>query len=299
MSYLIKYGLLGLAVVFFTSCEKEVSFDLPKDIAEKVVVEGSIELNQPPFVLLTKSFGFFSKLDLSSLQNSFLSGAEIFVSDGSRNVQLKEYSIDTLGNKFNFYTIDTSKPADLSFIGQVGTAYHLKIVYNNKTYEASTTIPQPVSFDSLWSEPFPTPIPDHPEFRRVSASYTDPVTPGNRYRYFISVNNGPFNASTFSTINDDIINGTHVTMNFYNVTSPMDTSSNLEKFAFLPGDSVVIKLSAIDKESYNFWETLEFSVGTTGNPFSTPIKVPSNISNGALGVWTGYGSSYNKVFIKD
>ncbi|HTO16247.1 MAG TPA: DUF4249 domain-containing protein [Edaphocola sp.] len=284
---------------FIVSCEKEVSFNLPKDITDKVVVDGSIELNQPPFVLLTKSFGFFAKIDSNMLQNTFLNGAQIFVSDGTRTIQLKEYSIDTIGNKFSFYTVDTSRPADLTFIGQVGPVYQLKIIYNGVTFEAKTTIPKPVAFDSLWSEPFPTSNPEHPEYRRIAASYTDPPELGNRYRYFISTNNSPFVAPSFSTIDDEVINGNNVTMNFYNVSSATDTATGIERFAFLPGDSVVIKLSAIDKGSFVFWETLEFSVGSTGNPFSTPLKVPSNISNGALGVWTGYGSTFNKVYIKE
>lgn len=284
----------------FISCEKEVKFNLPASITEKVVVEGGIEIGTPPVVLLTNSFGFFSKLDLSTLQNAFISGAQISVSDGSRTVNLREYSIDTMGNFYKFYSVDSSNIADLTFLGQAGRSYQLKIVIGDETYESVTTIPQPVpaAFDSIWSEPFETPDPDHPEYRRVMVRYNDPPELGNRYRIFIQQNDRPFIAGRFSTMNDDIINGTSTNLDFYNVISPMDTSTQEGRFAFFPDDKVTIKFSAIDRTTYNFWQTLDFSVGTTGNPFSTPVKVPSNISNGALGIWGGYAPIYKTVIVR-
>lgn len=285
----------------FISCEKEVNFNLPASISEKVVVEGSIEIGIPPVVMLTKSFGFFSKLDLSTLQNAFISGAQVSVSDGSRTVNLREYSIDTMGNFFKFYSVDSANLADLTFLGQAGRSYQLKIVVGGETYEAVTTIPQPAhaAFDTIWSEPFENPDTEHPEYRRVMVRYNDPPELGNRFRIFIQQNSRPFTAGRFSTMNDDIINGTSTDLDFYNVLSPMDTSTQEGRFAFLPDDTVTIKFSAIDKKTYDFWQTLDFSVGTTGNPFSTPVKVPTNISNGALGIWGGYAPTFKTVIVRE
>lgn len=301
----MKKVLLYCAVVAgffsFMSCEKEVNFNLPASISEKIVVEGGIEIGTPPVVLLTNSFGFFSKLDLGTLQNAFISGAQISVSDGSRTVNLREYAIDTLGNFYKFYSVDSANIADLTFIGQAGKSYQLKIVVDGETYEAVTTIPQPAhaAFDTIWSEPFETPDPEHPEYRRVMVRYNDPPELGNRFRIFIRQNSRPFLAGRFSTMNDDIINGTSTDLDFYNVLNPMDTSTAEGRFAFLPDDTVTIKFSAIDKTTYDFWQTLDFSVGTTGNPFSTPVKVPSNISNGALGIWGGYAPTFKTVIVRE
>jgi hypothetical protein len=66
---------------------------------------------------------------------------------------------------------------------------------------------------------------------------------------------------------------------------------------FYKGDTVVVKWSSIDKKTYEFWNTLEFSYGTTGNPFSSPVEVNGNISNGALGVWAGYGNAFDTLII--
>ncbi|RQO30728.1 DUF4249 domain-containing protein [Taibaiella sp. KBW10] len=285
------------SLVGLISCEKEVNFNLPTDISEKVVVEGSIEVGQPPFVLLTKSLGFFSKIDLGNLQNSFLHAAVIKVTDGSRTIQLREYTIDTLSNTYSFYTVDTANPADLTFLGLETKTYKLSIDYQGKSYEATTTIPKVKALDSIWAEVLPQPITNEPDYRVLKGKYTDPDTLGNCVRIFTNRNDNGYLTDRFSTYNDDIVNGTTVDLDISNGISPMDTF-NFETYRYFKrGDKVTVKWSAIDKATYTFWQTLEFSVGTTGNPFSTPIKVGSNISNGALGAWAGYSSSYKTLTI--
>jgi hypothetical protein len=54
----------------------------------------------------------------------------------------------------------------------------------------------------------------------------------------------------------------------------------------------------IDKGVYTFWNTYAFAQRAVGNPFSSPINVKTNISNGALGIWAGYGSSFDTLVVK-
>ena len=35
---------------------------------------------------------------------------------------------------------------------------------------------------------------------------------------------------------------------------------------------------------------------SNGSPFSSPVLIPSNISNGALGIWAGYGTWYDTLY---
>src|SRR5947208_8562831 len=115
---LLSLFVLIPGVVFFSSCEKEVNINLTNGETQ-LVVNGQIEIGDPPFVVLTHSIGYFSKVDLNTLQNSFIHNADVQVSNGSRSIKLREYSIDTGGNaKFYFYTIDTADPGAFSFIGE-------------------------------------------------------------------------------------------------------------------------------------------------------------------------------------
>jgi hypothetical protein len=76
---LFRYSLLSLlplVCLFYLSCEKEVDINLNTG-EPKLVVDGQIETNNYPLVILTKSIGYFSKIDLSTLQNSFVHGAVV------------------------------------------------------------------------------------------------------------------------------------------------------------------------------------------------------------------------------
>lgn len=295
-----KYYVILLAFMSFgiISCEKEVNFNLPQSVSEKIVVEGTIEKGSVPFVLLTKSIGFFSKIDLSSLEEAFIHGADVKVSDGTRTVTLKEYSIDTLGNIFSFYSVDTANPIDFSFIGVEGKAYSLTINYDGKEYTSTTTIPRVKPIDSMWAEALPDADDSLADYRTLFVQYTDPDTLGNCVRIYTSTNSEPFYTDRFSVQEDAIINGTSVKIQVTKGLRPMDTVTFSETYGlFKVGDTVRLKWSMIDRTTFDFWRTLEFSVGTAGNPFSTPIKVGSNISNGALGIWGGYSPSFSTLII--
>ena len=51
-----KYILF--TIILFISCQKEIDIDL-LSVDNQIVVEGAIEQNIPPYVILTKSVGFF------------------------------------------------------------------------------------------------------------------------------------------------------------------------------------------------------------------------------------------------
>lgn len=106
-------NIIALFAILFSlvlaSCEKEVNIKLDDGNA-RLVVEGAIETQGLPYVFLTKSIGYFAKIDLNTLQNSFVHNAVVKVSDGIKTITLREYSIDTgsNGNKFYFYSVDTA-----------------------------------------------------------------------------------------------------------------------------------------------------------------------------------------------
>ncbi len=283
------------------SCEKEVEFNL-EDSEPKLVVEGSIEEGLPPIVILTKSLGFFSKIDLSSLENSFLHGAEITVSDDQNTVVLKEYEIRNNGFSYFIYSVDSSDINAMNFLGTFGKEYHLNIKLNNKEFTASTSIPFPKPFDSLWSKiPDEAEMPeDYPDSRLLYAQFTDPDTLGNYFRFFTKRNSEDFLAPLYSTYNDEISNGTKMEMQINSGFQRGDSLNRDTYGYFYKGDTVVVKWSAIDKNTYYFWNTLEFSSGTSGNPFAAPIKVTSNIKgDDVLGIWGGYGSVYDTLIIQE
>lgn len=289
---------LIIIAVIFSSCEKEVKFKLG-DAAQKVVIEGGIENGSFPVVRLSKSIGFFSKIDMQTLSSSFLHDAKIVVSDGTNTVTLKEYELDYNGIKAYFYSVDTADVPSLSFVGEIGKTYTLSVTYDNKTYESVTKIPGLIPLDSLWAEAPTTFLPDSNMGQMIlNAQYTDPDTIGNYARYFTSRNGEPFLAPLYSVYDDLIVNGTTVKIELAAGYNRMDSIDANTYGYFFDGDTVVVKWCSIDKAVFDFWRTLEFSSSSIGNPFGTPVEITTNITNGALGVWSGYGVSYDTLIIK-
>lgn len=294
----VKLVSVAAGIALLASCEKEVNIKLNTG-EPSLVVEGVIENGLPPYVFLTKSIGYFSTIDLNTLQNSFVRNAKVTVSDGLRTVQLKEYSVDTggSGNKLFFYSIDTNSSL---FVGQVEKVYKLTIEVDGKIYESYTKIPNPTNIDSVKTvQPDPPFDKDkNPLARQIRIYFKEPDTAGNFVRYFTRRNSEPYYPGPNSVYPDEIINGI-----YFETTLALGEPAGREfsrdsSTVGYPGDTVTLKWCAIDRANYTFWSTYEYSLGTLGNPFSTPIQVKSNVSNGALGVWTGYGTVYKTIVLE-
>src|SRR5258705_3550097 len=152
MKLLIFFLILAGCVSIF-SCERSVSLK-PKAADPKLVVEATIENNQPPLVFLSRSIDFFSSITPAILQNSFVHGAEVYVSNGTLTHKLKEYSLN-LGNGYSvyYYTTDSSN-LSTAFTGQLNHAYSLRIVADGKEWTATTTIPKITKqIDSIYWQP--------------------------------------------------------------------------------------------------------------------------------------------------
>ncbi len=290
------FRFLLLTVILFTivSCERAIEFS-PKQTANELVVEAIIENNQPPRVILSRSLAFFSTLSLEQLQSSFVHGAVITISDGSRTHQLKEYAVPVGGYQFYFYTTDSSD-LGTEVKGQFDTRYDLSINVDGKSYTAYTTIPSlSKTVDSIWHMP----APDNPDSTKVvvMARTTDPPGYGNYIRYFTSTNDGQYFPGLTSVYDDQIVDGTT-----YNVQIEKgvdrNTEIDFETYSFFTkGDTVDLKLTNIDKATYDFWRTMEYSYSGIGNPFSSPTRIIGNISGGALGYFGGYAVQYSRLLI--
>ncbi len=274
-------------VIALSGCEKEVHINIASS-ASQVVVQGAVETGAPPYVFLSSTIGFFSKMDLNTLENSFLHGAVITVSDGTNTITLKEYTFDTGGtSKFYVYSVD---PASGTMVGEVGKYYTLNVIYNGKTYTSVTKIPAPKGIDSIWVDvPLYVSAKTPDSAKQLFVNYTDPDTPGNYVRYYTQRNGGLFYPS--DQFNDQVVNGKPITdIPLYAGYEHTQDVNNDSMMYFYPGDTLTLKWSEIDKNVYNFWNSYAYALNALGNPFASPINLQTNITNGGLGVWGGYGS---------
>jgi hypothetical protein len=288
-------NFLFICVLFlFFSCEKVIEL-VPDDQPPKLVVDGNIESGQPPVVFLTKSLNFFNKLTPEMLSSSFVRNANVTVSDGSRTVKLREYPVPVTAGVVYLYTIDSVNPTGI-MLGGYGKTYTLRIETEGNVYEAITTIPTlSKTSDSLWWKP----APNNPDTNRVVlfARVTDPPGLGNYIRYFTARNDSAFYPGLNSVFDDAIVDGLTYDIQVFRGQDRNQEFNNDEFGYFRRGDRVKVKLTNIDRSTYDFWRTWEQNQSNVGNPFSVPIKVLGNINKGALGLWGGYAAQELSISI--
>lgn len=279
---------------FFLSCEREITFQLEQP-SPKLVVEAFIENGEPPFVFLTSSLAYYATVSLPILNESLVKDAEVSIEFSGTRYPLRGHTASGPASLLGyFYTVDSvaQQPA---LRGALRGSYKLIIRWKGETYTAATTIPDTTrTIDSIfWKWPPPG---NPPGKVAVYVRAKDRPGLGDYIRYFTKQNNGPFLPGFNSVFDDQIIDGT--TYEVQVERGVIRTGELEEGYAlFNRGDTVQLKLCTIDKATYDFWRTTEFNFASVGNPFSSPTRVLSNLSNGALGYFGGYAVQYRRLLI--
>lgn len=311
---MFKIGFISLIVsaILLHACTKEVQIDIP-GFESQVVVDGRIETGGYPIVLLSRSQDLYTPALLSAYVASFISDATVSVSDGSTTVALEYVAVSSLPIESQktvaemlraelsdvqavpLFVYSTTNP---SMLGVEGKTYTLTIVDQGKTLSGSTTLAPPVALDSLeWiAESSDT------TYGVCRATLSDPAGQRNAYKWemknITNTGSGPkdivFYSSSSPYFSDQFFDG--LTLDFDTRYSKMDTTypPGLKRH-FKRFDSVVIKMSRVDDAVYSYYERREAQRGSNGNPFATPVNVPSNIS-GALGIWAGISPWYDTLY---
>lgn len=278
----------GLFIAFqLISCERTIDIDFP-EAEQMIVVEGYVEQGKKPYVFLTKSLSYTGEMpgDYEELFEFIVSDAIVEVSDGIITEQL-EFKYDPSFSELPYYEAPT-------MIGKEGGKYTLKIIAEGKTLTSCTTISPVIPLDKIWFQL---------EGNSDSLGYcwahlTDPDTTGNCYRlltkrinkdkYFVGVN-GILHSDKF-------LNGLSYDFFFGKGLNPYGQAETYEGNYFLNKDTVVIKFCTIDKQSMWFWQDIGAEAKSGQNPFTSHSSVTSNIEGGGLGIWCGYGASYDTVY---
>ena len=305
---LLTVGIFIFIVSLMLSCEKEVTVDLP-DAERKLVVEGRIELGLPPFLMLTRSAGYFDATDINSFEKNFVHNAVIKVSNGTTEVNLEEFCSNTLPpsllpivseitgipvenlNQVNYCIYSSFNTA---IWGEAGKTYHLSIDAEEKTYTSTTFIPVPVPLDSLWFEV------DNDSLGFVWAKISEPPGAINAYRWYAKrlEKDDSFIAPFGSVFDNKFVDGKTFNFGYQRDTLPNSNApddNNIERGYFKTGDTIVAKFCSIDKNTFEFLRVYETEVFNNGNPFASPTTIKSNIEGGALGYWGGYGPAYDTL----
>lgn len=288
--------LLPLLLIVL-ACEKTIDLELPEP-REYLVVHGQIEPDSFAYVSLSRNSPYFDPINLQLVASLLVNGALVTVSaDGI---------IDTLEPAFNFQHFTLFNYKGTKIKGEVGKSYTLRIQNADYDLEAITTIPAFLPLDSLWHRSRADLIREAGQFQPTTRDeelvslyfrYPDPPELGNYVRAFTKRNSEQQWSSDFNSIySDDLVNGQTVDFVLRRGKEAylFNDSLTFAEFGYFErGDTIQVKWSAIDKAHYTFWLTINSARGGSGNPFSTPTIVATNIrgkKGRGLGIWGGYGS---------
>jgi hypothetical protein len=309
MNKVLVIVVIFIALLVLPSCEEEF---VPKASLEptEIVVEGYIEAGegtQPAYVILTKSLPFFSEIGTEQLDAIFIHDADVRVFDGVQEVQLPEFCLSELpqplreiiasqfGLNANVIEVDFCVYLDLAdqITREFGRSYQLTVKTGMSTLYASTTIPGHVPIDSLYFDAPPGEPND--TLAQLLVTISDPAETADFYRYFTNVGNRKFQSPVSSVTEDVFFNGKTFEFQLLkaeNINEDLDP----ETFGlYTIGDSIGIKWCNIDKDHFEFWNTLEFSNANQG-PFAGYTRIDSNIEGG-LGIWGGYSVSFYRLLV--
>ncbi len=254
---------------------------------DELVVEGWIEDNGFPVVILTKNINISNKYQsLDSLSSRIVRWAKVTVSDGEKSVVLT-------GRYMKGYTppyIYTTS----HFRGEAGKTYLLTVEYGDFHATATTTIPNTQKIDELTVER----CAQSDTLYQISLRYNDDEAEQNYYQIFTRVGGRDvrqYLAAYLGTIDNRVVKP--------KTKIPVYRGRDINTLDYTPyytiNDTVAVKFAHIDSTSYNFWYDYTRNLTTAGNMFfATAASLRSNIIGGT-GYWCGMGSDIKYVAIRD
>ncbi|MEO6962458.1 MAG: DUF4249 domain-containing protein [Puia sp.] len=258
------YTCLLLAFLLF-ACKKTVILPL-NAVPPQIVIQGEVTDRPGPYsVNINQTINFYA-------DNIFppVPGAVVRLSDNLGNT---DSLTETSPGVYTTHTLQ----------GARGNTYTLSVSVNNKQYNATSVMPEPVMLDSVGFESITA-------FgqRRISAItyFQDPAGTQNYYQFKEYINGELFTKDAF-VFDDRLSDGKYISN-----TLRMDSSY------LNPGDQIKVSMYCIDKNVYNYLFQLQQSSG--GGAFNTtasPADPESNISGGAYGYFSAHTEQSKNVVV--
>lgn len=248
--------VLGILLILFSgACEKVVDIDLQQEETKLVIDAEFCDILENHTVRISRSR---SLTDTS--QFSGVSGAQVEIRSST-------------GQTYKFNATGPGIYRSSRLRGNPGMAYTLKVQFDGKVYEASSTMPRSVKPDSISFKKLSFPGDDkvYP-----AINYKDPSDLRNYYRILLRINS----VFTGSMVAEDRFNnGNNVSELIFYEGAKLKT-----------GDKLEVELICIDPNVYKYFFSLSQMNGNGGPPIA-PDNPVSNITNGAFGIFSAQSRS--------
>jgi len=258
--------IVGLMIVTCCwSCQEVIHVDLNAALPKLIIDAGVSDQPGPYTAVLSKTVSF-------DQNNVFppVTDALVVINDNA-------------GNNDTLVEVNPGTYRTTTLQGVPGRTYTLTVKSNNTVYSAISTMPLPVSIDTVITKNrFSS------KDKMLSVSFYDPKGIINYYRILEDVTNIQSNREQVSQpvlgtlMTDGLLDGTRINLLTFNQPD------------LFTGDSVLVSLQSIDQNVYNFF----MSAVQTGKMSTTVSNPVTNITNGALGYFSAYAVRSKKVYIQ-
>jgi hypothetical protein len=263
-----RYILIVFTLGFLlTSCEDTIDVDVPTAQA-RLVVEASLDWEKGTTgnvqsISLSMSTPFFD-----TNQDTSVTGAIVTVTN------------EDSGEVFPFDDNNDGTYSTSTFVPILNNTYHLEIVYDGETYEATETL-MSVSDINEVNQSIEGGFDD--ELLELNLYFTDPANIENFYliKYDVVGDLFPY----LEDVSDEFTDGNEI-----HDFLEKDDDEDSEETPFEAGDVVNISLYGISEQYYNFIRLLIEQHGSQGDPFSSTAALirgncinPTNPDNYAFG----------------
>lgn len=281
-----KYILFICIVYFgsFISCNPDLDYTI-KGYTQKIIVEGVIESGKYPVVYLSLNVPLSKSVDTTTILDYVIRYAKVTVSDGDKT--------EILTSKWDKSYFPPYVYKGTEIVGEEGKTYDLKVEYGGYTFYSSTTIPEGFQVESIDMDQTNV---DSLRVLAVKINLNDNAK--NSYRIQTKKRKDTQFIKTPVLFNDELNLSGIQTFQISPYPAKTDSSYAEGKF-FVVGDTVDIKISAIDSVSTLFFKDLNMFSLVSGNIAVTEVKpLHSNITEPGFGIWYGAAVRNKRVIIQ-
>lgn len=292
-----KIVTLSIVALSLFSCTKDIEINPSSSFTGQLYIESLLYPDKSPRVYLSRSLPFFDPS--VTPQEIFARGATVTISSSLGTETLLQDST------FDKFRCRWAPYYEGSISVQYGESYDLMVVYEGKTYNASTTIDQDkVNIEKVeYIAEFFDIFGGHDG---VIITLTDPEGPGNFYRFQMNrtVTGEVNHVDVLEGLIDDCTQG-----EVYAVTDLGRIVFSDEKvdgqrlellievaFEYVKDDSTYVFIQSLDRNSAEFFIKLDEQSQAILNPFIEPIFLESKI-DGAIGFFGSAVLSDSVLFV--
>ncbi|MBQ7942203.1 MAG: DUF4249 domain-containing protein [Muribaculaceae bacterium] len=266
--------ILLLLLNILASCSKEYPAE-----EQKLVIEGWIENGEFPVVLVSLS---------GNIDNDGDEVADFMVRWAKVSIHFDDKTYILTGSPDKRYFPPYSY-ISYDFRGEAGKTYTLEVEYKGMKATAKTTVPTPIEIDSISVGN----VEDNDTLRSINVHFTPDrdETDYFRIRYREYNTESRFYPSFLGTISTRPSDG-KISIPLYR--AKLKTTKDYIPY-FPIGSVVEVRLSRINKESYDIWCDYDNIVNFGSNIFfKQQTNLYTNIQGG-YGYWIGYGISKSRI----